>query len=95
MLVIVKSSPDTPEGRRGVKLAREMSASLVLLQNGVYFSRDQALDDLGFAGPAYVLEDDKRLRGLKVDETKTNLRDIDYDGLVDLMTESGNVVGMF
>jgi sulfur relay protein TusB/DsrH len=95
MLVIIRSAPDTVEGKRGIKFARDMSASLVLLQNGVYFIQGQALDNLGFGGLVYVLEDDRRLRGLKAVETKVTLRDIDYDGLVDFMTEDSNVVGMF
>lgn len=95
MLVIIRSAPDTTEGRRGVKFARDVSASLVLLQDGVYFIQGRALEDLDFAGPAYVLGDDCRLRGIKAEETQTSLRDIDYDGLVDLMMESSNVVGMF
>jgi sulfur relay protein TusB/DsrH len=95
MLVIIKSAPDTVEGRRGVKLARSMSASLILLQNGVFFIQDQALDDLGFVGQVYVLQDDMRLRGVKVNEAKTNRKDIDYDGLVDLMAGSDKVAGMF
>jgi sulfur relay protein TusB/DsrH len=95
MIVIVKSAPDTPEGKRGVKIARDMSADIVLLQNGVYFLKEQALEDLGFVNTAYVLEDDRRLRGLKGTDEKKNIRDIDYGGLVDLMTETDKVVGMF
>ncbi|NJD56649.1 MAG: hypothetical protein FIA94_09635 [Nitrospirae bacterium] len=93
MLVIIRSAPDTPEGKRGVKLARAMSADIVLLQNGVYFIEGQALEDLGFAGPAYVLEDDKRLRGLTADGM--NIKSISYDSLVDFMAESDKVIGMF
>jgi len=95
MIVIVKSAPDTPEGKRGVKIARDMSADIVLLQNGVYFLKEQALEDLGFVRTAYVLEDDRRLRGLKSADEKKNIKDIDYGGLVDLMTETDKVVGMF
>jgi sulfur relay protein TusB/DsrH len=95
MLVIIRSAPDTVEGKRGIKLAGDMSASLVLLQNGVYFIEGRALDNSGFAGRVYVLADDKRLRGIQTGETQIRVSDIDYDGLVDLMTESSNVVGMF
>jgi sulfur relay protein TusB/DsrH len=94
MIVIVRSAPDTPEGKRGVKIARDMSAEIVLLQNGVYFIQGRALEDLGFVGPAYVLEEDKRLRGLKAGDTE-NIRDIGYDSLVDLMAGSDKVIGMF
>ena len=80
MIVIVKSSPDTPEGKRGVKLARDMAADIALIQNGVYFAQKEMLE--GFCGTAYVLGDDTRLRGLNRDEIDKAIRNIDYDGLV-------------
>ncbi len=95
MLVIIRNAPDTPEGKRGVKIARDMTADIVLMQNGVYFLKEQALGDLGFVGTAYVLEEDRRLRGLMSADGNKNIMDIDYDGLVDLMTETDKVVGMF
>ncbi len=95
MLVIIKSAPDTPEGKRGVKLARHMSADIVLLQNGVYFIQKERLEDLGFYRTAHVLEDDKRLRGLKDNDNHKNIKDINYDSLVDLMAGSDKIVGMF
>ena len=93
MIVIVKSSPDTPEGKRGVKLARDMAADIALIQNGVYFAQKEMLE--GFCGTAYVLGDDTRLRGLNRDEIDKAIRNIDYDGLVDLMAENDKVIGMF
>ena len=95
MIVIVKSAPDTSEGKRGVKTARDMSADLVLLQNGVYFTQGERLEDLGFYRAAYVLNEDRKLRGLKDNDTKKNIKNISYDGLVDLMAESDKVIGMF
>ena len=95
MIVIIKSAPDTPEGKRGIKIARYMAADVVLLQNGVYFLKSQALEDLGFAGMTYVLEDDKRLRGLKGTDETMNTKDIDYDGLIDLIVKNDKVIGMF
>lgn len=95
MLVIVKSAPDTPEGMRGVKLACDISADIVLLQNGVYFSRGLNLRDAGFTGKAYVLEDDRLLRGLHAVHGSKNMQGINYDDLVDVMTENESVVGMF
>lgn len=95
MIVIIKSAPDTPEGKRGVKFARALSSDIVLLQNGVYFIQGRALEDLGFVGPAFVLEDDRKLRGLKADGANKNIKDIGYDGFVDLITESDKVIGMF
>ena len=95
MLVIVRSAPDTTDGKRGIKIARDMAADVVLLQNGVYFMQATHLDDLGFCGTAYVLSDDRKLRGLGPIGTDRRAQEITYDGLVDLMTESNNVVGMF
>lgn len=95
MIVIIRNAPDTSEGKRGIKLARDTSADIVLLQNGVYFMQEKKLKDLGFVGTAYVLEDDKRLRGLKDYGEHNKIIDISYDGLVDLMAETDKVIGMF
>ena len=95
MLVIVRSAPDTADGRRGVKIARDMAADVVLLQNGVYFMQQAHLEDLGFVGTAYVLSDDRRLRGLGPIEADRRAKEISYDGLIDLLAENNNVVGMF
>lgn len=95
MLMIIKSAPETPEGKRGIKLATYMSADIVLLQNGVYFMQGQKLGDAGFIGKTYVLEDDRLLRGLKTDTEGKNIQGINYDGLVDVMAEHDNVIGMF
>lgn len=93
MLVIVKNAPDTMDGKRGIKLARDMAADVVFLQNGVYFVQKERLE--GFCGTAYVLDDDLRLRGLKGEEIEKDIRRLDYDGLVDLMASEDKVVGMF
>jgi sulfur relay protein TusB/DsrH len=93
MLVIIKSAPDTPEGKRGVKLARDMAADLVLLQNGVYFAQQERLE--GFSGTAYALEDDLKLRGIKGGGIEKSIKEIGYDALVDLMSDENKVVGMF
>jgi len=93
MLVIVKSAPDTTDGKRGIKLARDMAADVVLLQNGVYFAQKERLE--GFCGTAYVLDDDVRLRGLKNDEIEKDIRRLDYGSLVDLIASEDKVAGMF
>jgi len=95
MLVIVRSAPDSVDGRRGVKIARDMAADIVLLQNGVYFMQQAHLEDLGFCGTAYVLSDDRKLRGLNPIQSNSRAKEIAYDGLIDLMTESDKVIGMF
>jgi sulfur relay protein TusB/DsrH len=93
MLVIVKSAPDTADGKRGIKLARDMAADVVLLQNGISFAQKERLE--GFCGTAYVLDDDVRLRGLKDDEIEKGIKLVDYGSLVDLMANEDKVVGMF
>ncbi|GAB4418333.1 MAG: hypothetical protein OHK0032_14330 [Thermodesulfovibrionales bacterium] len=93
MITIIKSSPDTHEGKRGFKLARDMASDMVLLQNGVYFSRKERFE--GFCGKVYILEEDTRLRGLKNEEILKDAIKIDYDLLIDMMVEEEKVVGMF
>ena len=89
MLVIIKNAPDTSEGRRGMQIARDAGADVVLLQNGVTFSRQVE----EFPQKAYVLEDDLKLRGFS--EAEVAGRIIGYPEFVDLMTSGDTVVGMF
>jgi len=93
MLVIIKSAPDTTEGARGLTLAKEGGADLILLQNGVYFAQKERLGP--FTGAVYVLDDDKRLRGLKDSELDVRAKTIDYDKLTDIITGGDKVVGLF
>lgn len=93
MLVIIKSAPDTPEGKRGLKLAIDMDADLFLIQNGVYFVQEERLE--GFCGTAYALEDDLKLRAIKDAEIGKGIRKTSYDSLVDLMDDQDKVAGMF
>jgi sulfur relay protein TusB/DsrH len=90
MLVIIKSAPDTPEGKRGLALARDMGASIVLIQNGVYLQEGIQR----FPGRTYALEEDRRMRGLKggVPDKQKN---ITYDELVDLLAGGEQVFGAF
>jgi sulfur relay protein TusB/DsrH len=93
MLVIIKSAPDTSDGTLGLNLARESNAELILLQNGVLFAQKERLGS--FPGAVYVLDDDKKLRGLKDSELDARAKTIDYDTLTDLLTGDDKVVGMF
>ncbi|HUI44366.1 MAG TPA: DsrH/TusB family sulfur metabolism protein [Nitrospirota bacterium] len=93
MLVIIKSAPDTTDGARGLTLAKDGGADLILLQNGVYLAQKGRLGS--FPSAVYVVDDDKRLRGLKDSELDVRAKIIDYDKLTDIITAGGKVVGMF
>ena len=93
MLVIIKSAPATTEGARGLTLAKDGGADLVLLQNGVYFAQKERLG--AFTGVVYVLDDDMRLRSLKDSELDARAKNIDYDKLTDIITGGDKVVGLF
>ncbi|MBI4844461.1 MAG: hypothetical protein HY809_09090 [Nitrospirae bacterium] len=87
MLFLISSSPDTKEFKTAFNLAKRMNADVCLLQNAVYASRNS--DDTTL----YVMSDDIRLRGITENEISGRL--IDYDRLVDLMTATDKVVGIF
>ena len=93
MIVMIKSAPDTPDGARGLTLAKDGGADIVLLQNGVSFIQKDSLGS--FSGTVYVLDDDRKLRGLKDPGADPRMKTIDYDTLVDIMTGERKVVGMF
>lgn len=93
MLVIIKSGPDTPDGKRGIKLARDMAADICLMQNAVYFSQKERLE--GFCGNAFVLGEDARLRGIPSADMEKGVKEINYEELVDRMVNEDKVVGAF
>ncbi len=93
MIVMIKSGPETSDGEVGLALAKQGGADLVLLQNGVYYAQK---DRLGvFPGSVYVLDDDKRLRGIKDSEMDNRVKTVNYDTLTDIITSGVKVVGMF
>ncbi|MCX7913843.1 MAG: DsrH/TusB family sulfur relay protein [Thermodesulfovibrionales bacterium] len=93
MLVIIKNSPDAVEAKRAVKIARDMAADICLIQNGVYFSLKGRLE--GFCGTVYLLDEDRRLRGLSNDDIEKDIKKIDYDDLIELIVNEDNVIGAF
>jgi len=93
MLILIKSSPDTPEGKRGIRMATDLGAGMVLIQNGIYLAKGGALQDLN--RPVYLLDEDTRLRGINPEGLGNNLKMINYDGLVNLMMEHEKVIGLF
>ena len=87
MLFLIASAPDTQEFKTAVQMASDASADICLLQNAVYAARTSANNNV------YVLSDDMKLRGIREDEISG--KPIDYNRLVDLMTQSEKVVGLF
>ncbi len=87
MLFLISSAPDTKEFKTAYKLAKDMNAEVCLLQNAVYASRNS--DDKML----YVMSDDMRLRGISENEISGRL--IDYSQLIDLLTDTDKVVGIF
>jgi len=93
MLVIIKSAPDTTEGKRAIKIARDLAADVCLIQNAVYFGIKNRLE--GFCGTVYLLDEDRKLRGLSDESLIKDINAIDYDMLVELMISEDNVIGAF
>jgi sulfur relay protein TusB/DsrH len=87
MLFLISSAPDTKEFKTAYQLAKDMNAKICLLQNAVYASRDSSDQNL------YVLRDDMQLRG--IGENEISGKPINYSDLIDLMTNSDKVVGLF
>lgn len=90
MLVILKGPPGSGRVRQGLRVAEDLSADLVLLQDSVYLARDSAIQ--GFKGRVYALEDDLKLRGIVPPE---KAEPVGYGRLVDLMAEAEKVAGIF
>lgn len=93
MLVIIKSSPDTTEGKRGVKIARDTAANICLIQNAVYFAQKGRLE--GFCGTVFILNEDAKMRGLTERDISKDVREIDYEELVDIMIQEDKIMGAF
>ena len=87
MLFLIASAPDTTEFKSAYRTAREINAEIVLVQNAVYAARYSDNKDV------YVLSDDMQLRGIS--ENEISGKPVDYGQLVDLMTNSDKVTGMF
>lgn len=90
MLIIIKSSPDTPEARQALDLAKSLNAGICLVQNGVYLAAKEECGDI--ADSVCALSEDMTLRGLK---PVGNVKRIDYEELIDIMNRSEKVMGMF
>lgn len=89
MLVLIKSSPDSPEARRGLKIAADTSADVLLMQDAVRLAPG---DTAGLGGNVYAIAEDLKLRGAEAAE---GVGAIGYDKLVALMVEGDKVLGTF
>lgn len=87
MLFLISSAPDTTEFQTALRTAREMNADVCLLQNAVFAARNPEVRNI------YVMADDMKLRG--IGEKETSGKVIDYHYLIELMTNSDKVVGLF
>jgi len=87
VLFLIASAQDTQEFKTAIRMAKDVNADICLLQNAVYAARNS--DDNNM----YALIDDMKLRG--IDEDEISGMPIDYGRLVDLMTNSDKVVGIF
>lgn len=92
MLIIIKSGPETAEGKRGISLARQMAADVVLLQDAVRFAAKGPHEDLKTGGKVYFIEDDARLAG---GQAAPQAIRISYGKLVDLLASEDKVQGAF
>lgn len=93
MIVIIKSPPDSIEGKRAIRLARDMGADLLLIQNGVYFAQKEMIE--GFCGTIYVLDEDCKMRGIHDNDIVKDIKKIDYDTFIDLITIEDKTIGAF
>ncbi len=93
MIVMIKSAPDTAEAKRGIMLAGDLAADLVLIQNAVYLARPGQVG--GIRGAVFALDEDLCMRGLGPEADIGAVRRIDYDMLVDLITKADQVHGAF
>ncbi|GBE00566.1 hypothetical protein BMS3Abin07_02621 [bacterium BMS3Abin07] len=91
MLVLIKSGPDTSEGKRALEMAEEMSADIVLLQDGTYFVLNGLLEE--FPRTKYAMAEDLELRGLAEVKKVSGLKNIQWDELTDMMAKEDKVIG--
>jgi len=87
VLFLIASAPDTQEFKTAIRMANDVNADICLLQNAVYAARNSTDNNM------YALSDDMKLRGIHENDLSGKL--IDYGQLVDLMTTSDKVVGIF
>ncbi len=93
MVVMIKSTPDTPEAKQALSIARHLSADVILIQNAVYLALPGRNES--FRGSVYALDEDLRMRGIGPERNIGAVKRIDYDVLVDLLAKADGVHGAF
>lgn len=93
MFVIIKSPPGSPGAEEGLRVARERSADILLIGDGVRFAMRGALED--FCGTAFVHGKDLWLRGLGVGDVEKGVKALTAEELVGLLAASDRVEGVF
>ncbi len=92
-MVMIKSTPDTPEAKQALTLASHLAADVVLIQNAIYLALPGQNESL--RGSVYALDEDLRMRGIGPEKNIGAVKRIDYDVLVDLLATADGVHGAF
>lgn len=91
MVFIIKYSSENPAERGKLNMARE-GDEIILLQNGVFWAIDTAIDPYLEKGLSFfALEDDLLARGYRTDDSKVPT--ITYDGLIEIVERQEQSVG--
>ena len=104
ILMLISSSPNTPEARQALELAKSLweggnELGIFFIQDGVYHavtpSGTQEILSEG-KGPLYCLTEDLEMRGFGAKDVILPVKLSDYDQLVGLMMkEFGSTIGAF
>ena len=105
-LIIIASSPSSPQGTRGLQTALELQSKghvlVVLTQDAVLAARkdsktaDRVRQLANNAGSVYALADHLNKRGFSSDDLLETVRIVDYAQVVELMTnEETSTIGVF
>lgn len=93
MFVIIKSPPDSEGARKGLKLAKDRAADVLLISDGVNLARKGMLE--GYCGTAFVLDSDLAQRGITGKDLEKGVKSVSPAEFVDLVVRSEEVVGPF
>jgi hypothetical protein len=69
-IIVIKGGPGSEGARRGVELARDCVADILLREGGVLLAAPEAME--GFCGMVYAVREDMEARGVR--EVKRGVR---------------------